>query len=247
MGLGIARRSFLEGTIWPITGGEGPRARRPPADPRAARRSPRRARSGVALGFECAAGRPPPADATASGLLVPAAKVRLCRFGVEAAARRSSSTAATVCEDWPLTRQLRDAQCHPSGGHRADLPARRPARHPARHRHEAALARIDRAIDAAGAGPSTSADAVAAVTWLVTSSSVASTSFLARRRSRKRAPRASRPSSPHGLGCVAAGAVAEDRTRRWSVCASPAEPLPAQHWNDRVAMVAGRELLATTR
>src|SRR4029450_650518 len=98
-------------------------------------------------------------------IVFPAAKVRLCRFGVEAA-----STAVELhggngyCEDWPLTRQLRDAQCHPiwEGTEQiCQLEGRGAVRGDAAD--EAALARVDRALETASDGPEYSADAVEAV------------------------------------------------------------------------------------
>ena len=137
MGLGIARRSFLEGTIWAHhRRAKGrllvdlPLIREQLVDLLA------ELEAAFALGFECAAAARSRDGDRLRRILVPAAKVRLCRFGVEAASKAVELHGGNgYCEDWPLTRQLRDAAAPPDlGGHRADLPARRPACHPARHR-----------------------------------------------------------------------------------------------------------------
>jgi len=155
MGLGIARRSMLESLIW--------------AHHRTAKGRPlvdlplMRVRlvdalveleAAFTLGFACAtATRHDDADRLRR-ILTPAAKVRLCRLGVEA-----SSFAVEIhggngyCEDWNLTRQLRDAQCHPiwEGSEEiCQLDVLRAIRRDAAH--EAVLARIDGALAAAADG-----------------------------------------------------------------------------------------------
>ena len=99
-------------------------------------------------------------------ILVPAAKVRLCRIGVEAASYAVELHGGNgYCEDWGLTRQLRDAQCHPiweGTDNICALDVVRAIRRDAAH--EAALARVDRALATAAAeGPAFVAPAVEAV------------------------------------------------------------------------------------
>ena len=165
MGLGIARRSLLEGTIWAHhRRAKGrllvdlPLIREELVDLLV------ELEAAFALGFECAAAARSRDGDRLRRILVPAAKVRLCRFGVEA-----SSTAVELhggngyCEDWPLTRQLRDAQCHPiwEGTEQiCQLDVLRAIRRD--NAHEAALARIDRAIEAPV--PDYLAEAIKAVT-----------------------------------------------------------------------------------
>ncbi len=116
MGLGIARRSFLESAIWAHHRRvRGRLPRRPPARARTARRSAvssskRRSRSGSSARL---ASRRDDGDLLRR-VLVPAAKARLCRLGVEAASAAVELFGGNgYCEDWGITRLLRDAQCHP--------------------------------------------------------------------------------------------------------------------------------------
>ena len=115
MGLGIARRCFLESRdLGPPPAGAGSAARRPPAGARTARRPPVRAGSSGRAGFECAAASRREDGDRLRRILVPATKARLCRFGVEAASATVELYGGNgYCEDWGITRQLRDAQCHP--------------------------------------------------------------------------------------------------------------------------------------
>lgn len=115
MGLGIARRCFLESAIWAhhrrVRGRllvDLPLVREQLVDLQV------ELEAAMALGFECAlASRRDDGDRLRR-ILVPAAKARLCRFGVEAASATIELFGGNgYCEDWGLTRQLRDAQCHP--------------------------------------------------------------------------------------------------------------------------------------
>jgi alkylation response protein AidB-like acyl-CoA dehydrogenase len=167
MGLGIARRSFLEGAIW---------AHHRQAKGRVLVDLPLireqlldllvDLEAAFALGFECAAATRAEDGDRLRRILVPAAKARLCRFGVEAASQAVELHGGNgYCEDWPLTRQLRDAQCHPiwEGTEQiCQLDVLRAIRRD--DAHEAALARIDRALGTAAAGPDYLAEAVKAVT-----------------------------------------------------------------------------------
>ena len=164
MGLGIARRSFLEAAVWAHhRRAKGrllvdlPLAREQLVDLLA------ELEAAVALGFECAAASRRDDGIRLRRILVPAAKVRLCRLGVEA-----SSFAVELhggngyCEDWGLTRLLRDAQCHPIWEGSENICALDVLRAIRREgAHEAVLARIDQCL--AAAVPEFAGEAVAAV------------------------------------------------------------------------------------
>ncbi|HKX71934.1 MAG TPA: acyl-CoA dehydrogenase family protein, partial [Acidimicrobiales bacterium] len=115
MGLGIARRSFAEAAAWAHhREAKGrvlvdlPLVREQLVDVLA------ELEAAVALGFECVSAGVQADGARLRRILVPAAKVRLCRLGVEAASYAVELHGGNgYCEDWGLTRQLRDAQCHP--------------------------------------------------------------------------------------------------------------------------------------
>jgi hypothetical protein len=150
MGLGIARRSFLESAIWcHRRSAKGrllvdlPLVREQLVDLAA------EVEAGVALAMECAAAPRQQDAARLRRILIPATKVAVCRLGVEAA-----STAVELhggngyCEDWGLTRQLRDAQCHPiweGTEHICSLDVLRAMRQDAAH--EAVLTRVDGILD----------------------------------------------------------------------------------------------------
>ena len=116
MGLGIARRSFLEAAIWAHhREAKGrllvdlPLVREQLVDQLTS------LEAAFALGFECAsAARRPDDGIRLRRILVPAVKVRLCRLGVEAAGFTVDLVGGNgYCEDWGITRFLRDAVCHP--------------------------------------------------------------------------------------------------------------------------------------
>lgn len=115
MGLGIARRSFAESAAWAHhRQAKGrllvdlPLVREQLVDLLG------ELEAATALGFECAAAGRHDDGARLRRILVPAAKVRLCRLGVDAASYAVELHGGNgYCEDWGLTRQLRDAQCHP--------------------------------------------------------------------------------------------------------------------------------------
>jgi acyl-CoA dehydrogenase len=108
----------------------------------------------LALGFECAAASGFADGARLRRILVPAAKVRLCRLGVESASFAVELYGGNgYCEDWGLTRQLRDAQCHPiweGSENICVLDVLRAMRRDTAH--EAVLARIDDAVATARGG-----------------------------------------------------------------------------------------------
>jgi hypothetical protein len=166
MGLGIARRSFLEATIWAhhrrAKGRllvELPLVRESLADQLV------ELEAAFALGFECAAASRRPDGVRLRRILVPAAKVRLCRLGVEGATAAIELHGGNgYCEDWGLTRQLRDAQCHTIWEGTENICALDVLRAIRRDgAHEAVLARIDAALGAAGDAPAFTAAAADAV------------------------------------------------------------------------------------
>jgi hypothetical protein len=174
--------------------------------------------------------------------------VRLCRFGVEAASRAVELHGGNgYCEDWPLTRQLRDAQCHPiwEGTEQiCQLDVLRAIRRDAAH--EAALGRIDRALGSAGEGPDYVAEVIDAVSAarhelerrveelpsldadLAETSAARLTTLLARTVSA--ALLLEQSDDPHK-------ALVSVRFARRNLSAGA-------EWDDRIASVAGRELLA---
>ncbi len=114
--------------------------------------------AGLALTFECAAATRLAPSAEEGALLrriaIPLAKLRTCRVGLE-----STMYALEVfggngyMEDWPLARQLRDAQCHTIWEGTENICAidvRRAMR--SEGAQEAVLRRIDRALETARGG-----------------------------------------------------------------------------------------------
>ena len=138
MGLGIARRGFLEAAVWAHhRRAKGRLLVDLPARARAARRPARRARGRRS---PSASSAPPPA-ARPDGerlrrILVPAAKVRLCRLGVEAAVvrRRAARRQRLLRGLGPHPPAPRRAVPPDLGGQREHLRPRRAARDPARRR-----------------------------------------------------------------------------------------------------------------
>jgi acyl-CoA dehydrogenase len=249
MGLGIARRSFLEGTIW---------AHRRRAKGRLLVDLPlireklvdllAELEAAFALGFECAVAARSQNGERLRRILVPATKVRLTRFGVEAASQAVELHGGNgYCEDWPLTRQLRDAQCHPiwEGTEEiCQLDVLRAIRRDAAH--EAALDRVDQAVRTAAEGPDYVSDALVAVT--------AARDELAQRVNEL-------PSLDAELAEASAARITAQLARTVSAALlleqadDPHKALvslrfarrnlsPAGTWDDRIASVAGRELLA---
>jgi acyl-CoA dehydrogenase len=164
MGLGIARRCFAESAAWAHhreAKGRAlvdlPLAREQLVDQLS------ELEAATALGFECASASRFADGARLRRILVPAAKVRLCRLGVEAASFAVELHGGNgYCEDWGLTRQLRDAQCHPiweGSENICVLDVLRAIRRDAAH--EAVLARVDTALAVArDGGPAWLAPAV---------------------------------------------------------------------------------------
>jgi hypothetical protein len=115
MGMGIARRCLLESAIWAHhREAKGrllvdlPLVREQLVD------LATEVEAALAFGFACSTAARLEDGTRLRRILVPAAKVRLCRLGVEAASATIELYGGNgYCEDWGLTRQLRDAQCHP--------------------------------------------------------------------------------------------------------------------------------------
>jgi len=167
MGLGIARRCFAEAAAWAHHRQAKGRAlvdlplvREQLVDLQA------ELEAATALGFECAAAARHADGPRLRRILVPAAKVRLCRLGVEAASFAVELHGGNgYCEDWGLTRQLRDAQCHPIWEGSENICVLDVLRTIRRDQaDQAVLARIDEALEvASSAAPGWLAPAVAAV------------------------------------------------------------------------------------
>jgi hypothetical protein len=256
MGLGIARRCFAEAAAW---------AHHRQAKGRALVDLPlvreqlvdllAELEAAVALGFECAA-----AGGFADGtrlrrILVPAAKVRLCRLGVEAASYAVELHGGNgYCEDWGLTRQLRDAQCHPiweGSENICVLDVLRTIRRDAGH--EVVVARIDRAVATAREGaPGWAQPAVGAV--------AAARDELVGRVDALRGLEPDAAEALSGRLCdhlvrttsaalllEQAGEGGERATHKGLVGLRYARRhlLPAAAWSDAIAATVGRELLAS--
>ncbi len=118
MGLGIHRRSFLESAIYAAHREQwGQRIDRYPMVRETLVDLLVTLEAGLALTFECAAATRTAADEHEGRLLrrilVPLAKVRATRDGLGAAIQGVEILGGNgYMEDWPMARQLRDAQCH---------------------------------------------------------------------------------------------------------------------------------------
>ena len=156
MGLGIHRRSFLEAAIyaakreqWGQRIDSYPMVRETLVDLLV------ELEAGMALTFECAAATRTAEDAEEGRLLrrilVPIAKVRATREALGAASQALEVFGGNgYMEDWPMARQLRDAQCHTIWEGTENiccLDVRRAMR--SEGAHSALLARIARALDGA--------------------------------------------------------------------------------------------------
>ena len=118
MGLGIHRRSFLEGAIYAAQREQwGQRIDRYPLVRETLVDLLVELEAGCALAFECAAAtRTAESDEEGRALrriLVPLAKMRGTREAINAASQALELFGGNgYMEDWPMARQLRDAQCH---------------------------------------------------------------------------------------------------------------------------------------
>ncbi|MBM3670751.1 MAG: DNA alkylation response protein [Actinobacteria bacterium] len=160
MGLGIHRRSFLEAAIyashrtqWDQRIDAYPMVRETLVDLLVG------LEAGMALTFECAAATRTTADEEEGRMLrrilVPIAKVRATREALRAASESLEIHGGNgYMEDWPMARQLRDAQCHTIWEGTENiccLDVRRAIR--GEDAHEALLARVSRALDGASHEP----------------------------------------------------------------------------------------------
>ncbi|MGH9091807.1 MAG: acyl-CoA dehydrogenase family protein [Acidimicrobiales bacterium] len=166
MGLGIHRRAYLEAAVYAARRTQwGRRIDGYPLVRETLVDLVVDLEAGMAATYECAASARTAADAEEGRLLrrilVPLAKMRATRVALWAA-----STALEVfggngyMEDWPMARQLRDAQCHTiweGTENILSIDVRRAMR--GEQAHVALLARVERALDA-GAGHKPLAGAV---------------------------------------------------------------------------------------
>jgi alkylation response protein AidB-like acyl-CoA dehydrogenase len=156
MGLGIHRRSFLEAAIYA--------AHREQWDQRIDRYPLVREtlvdllvelEAGMALTFECGAASrsmfDPDAGRLLRRILVPLAKVRATREAIGAASQALEIFGGNgYMEDWPMARQLRDAQCHTiweGTENICSLDVRRAMR--TDQAHTALITRVEAALDGA--------------------------------------------------------------------------------------------------
>ena len=118
MGLGIHRRSFLEAAIYAAHREQwGQRIDRYPLVRETLVDLLVELEAGAALTFECAAASRTAADEDEGRrmrrILVPLAKIRATREAIWAASQALEVFGGNgYMEDWPMARQLRDAQCH---------------------------------------------------------------------------------------------------------------------------------------
>jgi acyl-CoA dehydrogenase len=158
MGLGIHRRSFLEAAIYAARREQfGRRIDSYPMVRETLVDMLVDLEAGMALTFACAAAnRSPdtsPEEAAAfRRITIPMAKIRGCRHGLEAATAALEVFGGNgYMEDWPMARQLRDAQCHTiweGTENICSLDVQRAMK--AGGAHRAVIARIARSLDAAG-------------------------------------------------------------------------------------------------
>ena len=115
--------------------------------------------AGLSLSFECAAANrtaPSPEEgAMLRRIAIPLAKLRACRVGLESTMHALEVFGGNgYMEDWPVARQLRDAQCHTIWEGTENIcciDVRRAMR--SDNADEAVLRRIDRAVDAGSSAP----------------------------------------------------------------------------------------------
>lgn len=156
MGLGIHRRSFLEAVIYAAQRQQfGNRIDSYPLVRETIADLLIDLEAGLALTFECAAAaRTAPSEEEGRLLrriLIPLAKARCCRTALGAASQALEVLGGNgYMEDWPMARQLRDAQCHTIWEGTENIlciDVRRAMR--SEGAHEALLARVERALGAA--------------------------------------------------------------------------------------------------
>jgi alkylation response protein AidB-like acyl-CoA dehydrogenase len=172
MGLGIHRRSFLEGAIYAAHREQwGQRIDRYPLVRETLVDLLVELEAGMALTYECASANRSAADEDEGRrlrrILVPLAKIRATREAITAASQALELFGGNgYMEDWPMARQLRDAQCHTIWEGTENICALDVRRAMVNEgAHTALLARVERALDGADPSPAlaTAVDAVAAV------------------------------------------------------------------------------------
>jgi acyl-CoA dehydrogenase len=251
MGLGIARRCFLESAIWAhhrrVRGRllvDLPLVREQLVDLLV------ELEAAMALGFECALTSRRADGDLVRRILVPAAKARLCRFGVEAASATVELFGGNgYCEDWGLTRQLRDAQCHPiweGSENVCVLDVLRGMRRDVAH--EAVLARIDDALTIARNGvPAFAADGVDVAARARDALARRVTDVLALDRDASEARSsvlAARLTQAVCAALLLEQAVDDPRKALVALRYVRRHLVPDGEWNDHIASVAARELIA---
>jgi hypothetical protein len=156
MGLGIHRRSFVEAAIYAARREQwGQRIDRYPLVRETLVDLLVELEAGMALTFECAAASRGMFGAEEGALLrrilVPLAKVRATREAIGAASQGLELFGGNgYMEDWPMARQLRDAQCHTiweGTENICSLDVRRAMR--SDNAHTALIARVEVALDEA--------------------------------------------------------------------------------------------------
>ena len=154
MGLGIHRRSFLEAAIYAAHREQwGQRIDRYPLVRETLVDLLVELEAGMALTFECGAASRSMFDGEDGRLLrrilVPLAKVRATREAIGAASQALEIFGGNgYMEDWPMARQLRDAQCHTiweGTENICSLDVRRAMRND--NAHTALLTRVEAALD----------------------------------------------------------------------------------------------------
>jgi alkylation response protein AidB-like acyl-CoA dehydrogenase len=250
MGLGIARRSMFESLVWAHhREAKGrllvdlPLAREQLVDQFV------ELEAAFALGFECAAaGRRPDGDRLRR-ILVPASKVRLCRLGVEAASYAVELVGGNgYDEGWGLTRLLRDAQCHPiweGSENICMLDVQRAIRRDAAH--EALLDRIDTALARARSGPELLAEALDAVGHArdALASRIATMDNVDADWVSANAARLTTLLVQTTSAALLVEQGADDnRTALVALRYVRRNLTPERRWDDRLALVAGREIMA---
>jgi hypothetical protein len=171
MGLGIHRRSFLEAAIYAARREQwGQRIDQYPLVRETLVDLLVELEGGMAVTFECAVATRAATSEDEGRLLrrilVPLAKIRATREAIGAASQALEIFGGNgYMEDWPMARQLRDAQCHTIWEGTENilcLDVRRAMRNEGAH--EALLARVERALDEAASLRvlASTADAVAA-------------------------------------------------------------------------------------
>ncbi|HXY43463.1 MAG TPA: acyl-CoA dehydrogenase family protein, partial [Acidimicrobiales bacterium] len=160
MSLGIHRRSWLEAAIYAANRHQfGHRIDSYPLVRETLVDLLTDLEAGLSLSFECAAANRTAPSAEEGAMLrriaIPLAKLRACRVGLESTMHALEVLGGNgYMEDWPLARQLRDAQCHTIWEGTENIcciDVRRAMR--AENADEAVLRRIDRALEEGAAAP----------------------------------------------------------------------------------------------